>query len=69
MKIFISGILGPGMGPLALMAKDAGISVCGSDEEKGVIYDELVEAGIEVHVGEQDGKFLAEKLKEGVDWF
>ena len=69
MKIYISGILGPGMGPLALMAKDAGISVCGSDEERGVIYDELVEAGIEVYVGEQDGKFLQEKLAEGVDWF
>ena len=69
MKIYISGITGTGMGPLALMAKAAGLTVFGSDLNKGTIYDELVKAEIEVSTGEQDGKFLAEKLKEGVDWF
>lgn len=69
MNIYISGISGTGMGPLALMAKAAGFEVCGSDLAKGAIYDELVRAGIEVYIGEQDGKFLAEKMKEGVDWF
>lgn len=69
MNIYISGISGTGMGPLALMAKQAGFKVCGSDLVKGAIYDELVKAGIEVYIGEQDGKFLAEKLKGGVDWF
>lgn len=69
MNIYISGISGTGMGPLALMAKQAGFKVCGSDLAKGAIYDELIKAGIEVCIGEQDGKFLAEKLKEGVDWF
>lgn len=69
MNIYISGISGTGMGPLALMAKQAGFEVCGSDLAKGAIYDELVRAGIEVYIGEQDGKFLAEKMKEGVDWF
>ncbi|MBR3329464.1 hypothetical protein IKG29_02990 [Candidatus Saccharibacteria bacterium] len=69
MNIYISGISGTGMGPLALMAKAAGFKVCGSDLMKGAIYDELVEAGIEVYIGEQDGVFLQEKLKEGVDWF
>ena len=48
MRIYISGISGTGMGPLALMAKDAGIEVCGSDLSKGAIYDELVKAGIDV---------------------
>ena len=42
MKIYISGISGTGMGPLALMAKGAGIEVCGSDLNKGAIYDELM---------------------------
>ena len=69
MKIYISGILGTGMGPLALMAKAAGFTVCGSDKNKGAIYDELVKSGIEIEVGEQNGKFLQEKLKDGVDWF
>ena len=68
MKIYISGISGTGMGPLALMAKAAGFDVCGSDLSKGAIYDELIKAGIEVYIGEQDGEFLKRKL-EGLDWF
>ena len=69
MNIYISGISGTGMGPLALMAKAAGFTVWGSDLIKGAVYDELVKAGIEVYTGEQDGGFLREKLAEGVDWF
>lgn len=69
MRIYISGISGTGMGPLALMAKEAGLTVFGSDLLKGAIYDELVKAGIEVFIGEQDGEFLKMKLEEGVDWF
>ena len=69
MRIYISGISGTGMGPLALMAKAAGFDVSGSDLSRGAIYDELVEAGIDVFIGEQDGKFLAEKIKDGIDWF
>ena len=68
MKIYISGISGTGMGPLALMAKGAGIDVVGSDLSKGAIYDELVEAGISVSIGKQDGEFLKKNL-EGLDWF
>ena len=56
------------MGPLALMAKQAGFEVCGSDLYAGAIYDELIKAGIEVFIGEQDGEFLKKHL-EGLDWF
>ena len=69
MNIYISGISGTGMGPLALMAKKAGFNVSGSDLTRGAIYDELVAEGIEVEIGEQNGELLAKKLKEGVDWF
>ena len=69
MKIYISGISGTGMGPLALMARAAGIEVSGSDLAKGAIYDELVRAGIDVFIGEQDGEFLKAKLEGGIDWF
>ena len=68
MKIYISGISGTGMGPLALMARAAGFEVCGSDLAKGAIYDELVSAGCDVYIGEQDGEFLWSRL-EGLDWF
>ena len=68
MNIYISGISGTGMGPLALMAKAAGFNVCGSDKVAGAILPELQKAGIEVFIGEQDGEFLKSKL-DGLDWF
>ena len=68
MKIYISGITGTGMGPLALMAKSAGYTVYGSDLAKGAIYDELISAGIDVHIGPQDGKYLQQHI-QGLDWF
>lgn len=70
MKIYISGISGTGMGPLALMAKDAGMTVFGSDQALGAITNELATAGIKLCLGEQDGSFLQARAKdEGVDWF
>ncbi len=68
MKVYISGITGTGMGPLALMAKNAGLEVVGSDLQPGAIYDELLKAGIKMTIGPQDGKFLAENLAD-TDWF
>ena len=68
MNIYISGITGTGMGPLALMAKAAGFNVCGSDLMEGAILPELIKAGIEVRIGKQDGEYLKSKL-EGLDWF
>ena len=69
MRIYISGITGTGMGPLALMAKRAGMEVCGTDLARGAIYDEIKAAGIDFEIGKQDGEFLAQKLAEGIDWF
>lgn len=68
MKIYISGISGTGMGPLALMAKAAGETVLGSDLSAGAVFDELEKAGIEVKIGPQDGAFLQKHLEE-IDWF
>ena len=68
MKVYISGISGTGMGPLALMAKGAHVDVVGSDLARGAVYDELAKAGISVHIGEQDGEFLRSEL-DGLDWF
>ena len=69
MKIYISGISGTGMGPLALMTKEAGFDVCGSDLAEGAVYPELTKAGIDIKIGAQDGEFLKEKITEGVEWF
>ncbi|MEE0887925.1 MAG: Mur ligase domain-containing protein [Candidatus Saccharimonadaceae bacterium] len=69
MNVYISGISGTGMGPLALMAKQAGMNVSGSDLSEGAVYGELKNAGIDMEIGVQDGKFLKKKLEQGVDWF
>lgn len=56
------------MGPLALMAKNAGFEVCGSDLNAGAIYPELKAQGIEVAIGPQNGEFLKDKISS-IDWF
>ena len=47
MKVFISGISGTGVGPLALMAKTAGIEVFGTDLHERAVYDDLMK-GLDV---------------------
>lgn len=70
MNIYISGISGTGMGPLALMAQSAGMTVFGSDLSAGAITNDLVNHGMKLCLGEQDGEFLKARAKnEGVDWF
>ncbi len=70
MNIYFSGVSGTGMGPLALMAQDAGMTVFGSDRQPGAITNELVNRGVKIYLGEQDGEFLKARAKnEGVDWF
>ena len=70
MNIYISGISGTGMGPLALMAKNAGYQVFGSDHSRGAISYELDQANIPFEVGNQDGSFL-KQIHEShhLDWF
>ena len=68
MKVYFSGISGTGIGPLAELAQDAGMTVCGSDLQRGAIADEIDARGIAVAYGPQDGKFLSEQL-DGRDWF
>lgn len=70
MKIYISGISGTGMGPLALMAADAGLEVSGSDLTAGAVTNELINHGIKVCLGEQNGEFMKARAKnDGIDWF
>ena len=68
MKVYFSGISGVGIGPLAELAQDAGMTVCGSDMSRGTISDELAARNIPIAYGPQDGSFLREQL-DGLDWF
>lgn len=70
MNIYISGISGTGMGPLALMAKNAGYQVFGSDKNRGAISHELDQANIPFEIGMQDGSFLKQiHERTPIDWF
>lgn len=68
MHIYFSGIGGVGLGPLALIAKDADYSISGSDSNHGLMTEELEKAGIEISYS-QDGVSL-ERLhsEKPVDW-
>ena len=58
------------MGPLAIMAAQAGMEVYGSDIKNGAISDELKVNRVKFQIGEQDGEFLRKTLeKTGIDWF
>ena len=69
MNIYFSGIGGVGIGPLAEIAYDADYKVVGSDSTTSLMTDSLMALGIEIHVGDQDGKFLQScHDKQPVDW-
>lgn len=67
MNIYISGISGSGMRPLAMMAREAGFLVFGSDLKTPKNANDL---DAKLEYGKQDGEFLRKCAKEeGVDWF
>lgn len=70
MHIFFSGIGGTAIGPLALIAKQAGFAVSGSDKQDSQYIDYLRNHGVtDIHIG-QSGKDIA-KVHSGhpIDWF
>ena len=69
MNVYFSGISGTGLGPLAELAQDMGLTIFGSDLKRGAISDELDNRGIEVEYGLQDGTFFKKINQErGVNW-
>jgi UDP-N-acetylmuramate--alanine ligase len=67
MKLFFSGIGGAGLGPLALLALDAGHEVQGSDLVRGLFIDELVKRGVQITI-DPSPQHLAETFsKESFD--
>ncbi len=57
MNIYFSGIGGVGIGPLAMLAQDAGHTVFGSDAVKSPMFDDLAERGAGMSL-DQSGKFI-----------
>lgn len=68
MNIYVSGIGGVGLGPLAEIALDAGFGVTGSDLAASPASRELEKRGVAVSY-EQTGQFLRESHAETpIDW-
>jgi UDP-N-acetylmuramate--alanine ligase len=69
MNVYFAGLGGVGIGPLAEIARDAGLNVMGSDLTESLVTKELRQQGVIVNIG-QDGSFLKQCHEETpLDWF
>ncbi len=70
MHVFFSGIGGTGIGPLALIAKQAGYHVSGSDAKDSSYIEELRKHGIDdIHIGQTTEAITKAHAAEPIDWF
>lgn len=70
MHIFFSGIGGTGIGPLALIAHEAGYEVSGSDKQNSGYIQYLQAHGItDVTIGQSEDDIAASHAKNPIDWF
>jgi len=70
MHIFFSGIGGTAIGPLALIAKEAGFEVSGSDSQDSQYIDYLRKHGVsDIHIGQSRDQIAAVHDKKPIDWF
>ena len=68
MRVYFSAIGGVGIGPLALIAKDLGMDVLGSDVAETSITAEIAAKGIPIIMGQSQGAIKAEHAKKPIDW-
>jgi UDP-N-acetylmuramate--alanine ligase len=70
MHIYFSGIGGTGIGPLSLIAWQAGFAVSGSDKQHSVYIDYLQEHGVtDVHIGQSYEQIAEVHARAPIDWF
>jgi UDP-N-acetylmuramate--alanine ligase len=70
MHIFFSGIGGTAIGPLALIAKQAGYSVSGSDKQDSQYIQYLKKQGItSIHIGQSAEQLAEVHAANPVDWY
>jgi UDP-N-acetylmuramate--alanine ligase len=68
MHIYFSGIGGAGIGPLALLAHEAGYDVSGSDIKDSQYSKYLVKKGINLHIGQEEEVIANEHANNPIDW-
>jgi UDP-N-acetylmuramate--alanine ligase len=70
MHIYFSGIGGTAIGPLALIAKQAGYEVSGSDKQNSQYIDYLKKHDItDIHIGQDEAAIAGVHDKKAIDWF
>ncbi|HSW37797.1 MAG TPA: Mur ligase domain-containing protein [Candidatus Saccharimonadales bacterium] len=70
MHIYFSGIGGTAIGPLALIAKQAGFEVSGSDKQTSQYIEYLKKHGItNIHIGQDRQAIAVVHQKRPIDWF
>ena len=70
MHVFFSGIGGAGIGPLAQIAKQAGMQVSGSDKQDSQYIQYLKDHGInDIHIGQNREAIAAVNARLPIDWF
>jgi UDP-N-acetylmuramate--alanine ligase len=70
MHIYFSGIGGTAIGPLALIAKQAGYDVSGSDKQDSQYIDYLRQHGIKnIHIGQSGEAIATVHDQQPIDWF
>jgi UDP-N-acetylmuramate--alanine ligase len=70
MHIFFSGIGGAGIGPLALIAKQAGYDVSGSDKQESSTIQYLRDQGIvNIHIGQSTAAISEVHAAKAIDWY
>lgn len=69
MHVYFSGVGGTGIGPLALIAKQAGYDVSGSDEKDSQYIKYLRGRGVNgIHIGQTREKIAAVHGRKSIDW-
>lgn len=69
MHIYFSGIGGTGIGPLALIAHQAGYEVSGSDKQASQYIDYLKKRGInDIHIGQKTEQIAKVHEAKPIDW-
>ena len=69
MHVYFSGIGGTGIGPLALIALQAGYEVSGSDMQESQYTHYLEEKGIRLTIGQSGEAIQKIHLTHPIDWF
>ncbi len=69
MHVYFSGIGGAGIGPLALVAEQAGYRVSGSDKQNSDYISYLHDKGIKrISIGQKKGSIAELHKREPIDW-